>query len=387
MPEAPTSVADGTLPGLGCAIVSPVTGHRPKRTWGIPPLQALAAAEYGSAQSGPADGGITMAAIASRRGGIGFASRSRQIAVALATGVLVVACGSSGGSGATPPAPGTSDAFALPSFALPSGFAGGGGNASEPQGPPTGKVRLANFYAPNGQPGPALDIYDLPRPGPSDKPLIANLAYGQVSAYVSPRAGGNGSTYNNLYIYPAGSKTPGQPIDGLQSGGNISQSGWEAGQQGTYVLGTNAQGPNGSPNVSFQEVDEVMPGNATVSLPSAPPGGAVMAVNEFGVPQGDTFPLVEVRIDGVCPADEQNPTSGPVVLSQINGTSFGVSSGSHTVDAVVDPAPGTGLSADQCKAAAAAASASVSATAGSPALVLFYGPSMSSLKIVVVPVG
>lgn len=327
-----------------------------------------------------------MAANASRERGIGPESRSRQLAVALATMALLAACGSSGGGGATPPNPGTSDAFALPSFAPPAGTAGGGG-ADEPQGPPTGKVRLANFYAPNGQPGPALDIYDLSRPGPSDKPLIANLAYGQVSAYVSPRAGGNGSTYNNLYIYPAGSKTPGQPIDGMQSGGNMSQSGWEAGQQETYVLGTNTQGANGSPNVSFEEVEEVMPGNATVSLPSAQPGGAVVAVNDFGVPQGDTVPGVEIRIDGVCPADERNATSGPVVLSQINGSSFGLSPGSHTVDAVVDPAPGSGLSADQCKAATAAASASVNATAGSPVLVLVYGPAMSGLKIVAVPVG
>ena len=327
-----------------------------------------------------------MAAIASREGGIGSAGRGRQLAVVVATSALLVACGSSDGGGATPPNPGSSSAFTLPSFALPSGFLGSG-TADEPQGPPTGKIRLANFYAPNGQPGPALDIYDLSRPGSTDKPLIANLGYGQVSAYVSPRAAGNGSTYNNLYIFPAGSKTPGQPIDGMQSGGNMSQSGWEAGQQGTYVLGTNSQGANGSPNVSFQEVEEVMPGNATVSLPSAAPGGAVLAVNDFGVPQGDTVPGVEVRIDGVCPADEQSPTSGPVVLSQINGTSFGVSAGSHTVDAVVDHAPGTGLSADQCKAATAAASASVSATAGSPVLVLIYGPAMSGLKIIAAPVG
>jgi len=327
-----------------------------------------------------------MAAIANRDGGIGSTGRTRQLAVALATIALLAACGSSAGGGATPPIPGSSSAFALPSFALPAGSAGGGA-PDEPQGPPAGKIRLANFYAPNGQPGPALDIYDLSRPGSTDKPLIANLGYGQVSAYVSPRTGGNGSTYNNLYIFPAGSKTPGQPIDGMQSGGNMSQSGWQAGQQGTYVLGTNAQGANGSPNVSFQEVEEVMPGNATVSLPSAAPGGAVIAVNDFGVPQGDTIPLVEVRIDGVCPADERSPTSGPVVLGQINGTTFGVSSGSHTVDAVVDPAPGSGLSADQCKAATAAASASVNATAGSPLLVLVYGPSMSNLKIVAVPVG
>jgi hypothetical protein len=313
---------------------------------------------------------------------------SRTLPALAAAALILAACGSSAGAGgASSPNAGASSALAIPSLSLPSGFPSGGGTANEPQGPPTGKIRLANFYAPNGQPGPALDFYDLSHPGANDKPLVADLAYGQVSAYTSPRAEGNGSGYDNLYIFPAGSKTYGQPIDGMQSGTNISQSGWQAGQQATYVLGTNAQGPSGSPNVSFQEVDEVMPGNASVSMPSVQPGGAVIFVNTFGVPQGDSVPQVEVRVDGVCPADEQNPTSGPVVLSSINGLGIGVTPGSHTVDAVVDPAPGSGLSADQCKAATSAASATISAAAGTPVLVLFYGPSMTDLKIVSAPVG
>ena len=61
--------------------------------------------------------------------------------------------------------------------------------------------------------------------------------------------------------------------------------------------------------------------------------------------------------------------------------------GSHTVEAVPDPAPGTGLSADQCKAAKAAATTSISATAATPMLVLVYGPTMTQLKQVVVPEG
>jgi hypothetical protein len=296
--------------------------------------------------------------------------------------VIAAGCGSSGGSASASPGASTGS-FALPSLA----FASSGGNPNEPGGPPAGKIRLANFYAPGGQPGPALDLYDLSRPGSSDKPLVADLAYGKVSAYVSPRTGGNGDTYNNLYIFPAGSQTYGQPIDGMQSGGNISQSGWQAGLQGTYVLGTNAQGASGSPNVSFQEFDEIMPGNAAVSLPSAPAGGAVIAVNDYGVPAGDTIPLVEFRIDGVCPAIGQSPSSGAVVLSQINGSTFGVSTGSHTVDAVVDPAPGSGLTADQCKAAPAAASTTVTTPAGSAVLVLFYGPSIQDIRAVAVPVG
>jgi hypothetical protein len=307
-------------------------------------------------------------------------ARIRMIGLVAAC-LIAAGCGSGGGGSAS--AGDASGSFAIPSFTIGSA----GGNANEPSGPPAGKIRLANFYAPNGQPGPAIDLYDLSQPSGSDKPLVAGLAYGQVSAYVSPRTGGNGSTYNNLYIYPAGSQTYKQPIDGMQSGGNISQSGWGAGLQGTYVLGTNAQGANGSPNVSFQEFDEIMPGNAAVSLPSAPPGGAVIAVNDYGVPQGDTIPLVEVRIDGVCPAVGRSPTSGAVVLSQINGWTFGVSPGSHTVDAVVDPAPGAGLTADQCKAAPAAASTTVTAAEGSPVLVLFYGPTIHDIRVVSVPVG
>jgi hypothetical protein len=85
----------------------------------------------------------------------------------------------------------------------------------EPSGPPAGKIRVANFFLVNGnKPGPPLDFYDTQQPAKSDKPLISHLGYGQISGYVSPRSDAG---YSNLYIFPAGSKVWGKPVDGTRS--------------------------------------------------------------------------------------------------------------------------------------------------------------------------
>jgi hypothetical protein len=113
----------------------------------------------------------------------------------------------------------------------------------EPTGPPTGKIRVANFYLnAKGLPGATLDFYDTSRPSKSDKPLISGLKYGEISAYVSPRAAGplsdfTGADYAQLYIFQHGCKTFGGNVDGMQDGGNITQTGWVHGQQETLVLG------------------------------------------------------------------------------------------------------------------------------------------------------
>jgi hypothetical protein len=320
----------------------------------------------------------------------------RLSAALLVAASLVTACSSTsatpsgaggGGQSGNSAPPAGLGSFAVPSFA-PFGGAGSGSAAPiahEPAGQPTGKIRLANFFAPNGQPGPALDFYDTNQPAPTDKPLVANLGYGQLSDYVSPRNEGYGSTYANLYLFPAGSQVSGHPIGGMTSGSNISNAGWETGQQLTYILGTDAQGFSGGPQISFEEVDEVWPSAASITLATAPAGEAVLYVNTYGAPHADADPGLEIRIDGVCPQAGGHATGGASVLSTNNGTSFGVSPGSHTVEIVVDPAPGQGLSAAQCKAAKAATSASVNASAASPTVMLVYGPTMSSLKTVSAP--
>ena len=68
----------------------------------------------------------------------------------------------------------------------------------EPQGSPTGKIRVVNLYSADGQPGGPIDLYDNFRPTTSDTPIISNLAYGQISDYVSPRAPGPGEPSNQI---------------------------------------------------------------------------------------------------------------------------------------------------------------------------------------------
>ena len=78
--------------------------------------------------------------------------------------------------------------------------AGGGGDAG------TATIRVANVYELMGQAGGPIDLYDVRLPGPSDVPLIKNLAYGQISDYVSPRFDFSG--YSMLWLFPAGSTQP-----------------------------------------------------------------------------------------------------------------------------------------------------------------------------------
>src|SRR6202012_5805562 len=59
------------------------------------------------------------------------------------------------------------------------------GGGQHRYGPPTGKIRIANLAEINGQPIGPVDLYDVYRLDSTSGPVIKNLAYGQVSAYVS----------------------------------------------------------------------------------------------------------------------------------------------------------------------------------------------------------
>jgi hypothetical protein len=264
----------------------------------------------------------------------------------------------------------------------------------EPAGPPAGKIRVANFFLLNGtKPGPALDFYDTQQPAKSDKPLISKLGYGQISAYVSPRSDAG---YSNLYIFPAGSKVWGKPVDGTRSGTNIANSGWVQGQQETVVMGTNA-----SPNQpTFATVAEVEPPKSA-DLKSAllkPTGGkGLLAVNVSGLIEGTSkYGDIDLRIDGTCPdnidtsgkpaQDSNNPTS-PAALGNYNAANFPLSPGSHKLNVVDEPGPGSGLTQQQCDTAPAKASVAVKITKAQPTLVFIYGSSPTAPKTLVAHVG
>jgi hypothetical protein len=264
----------------------------------------------------------------------------------------------------------------------------------EPAGPPTGKIRVANFFLVNGnKPGPALDFYDTSQPAKSDKPLISHLGYGKISAYVSPRSDAG---YSNLYIFPAGSRTSGKPVDGTRSGTNIANSGWVQGQQETVVMGTNA-----SPNQpTFSTVAEAEPPKSA-ELKTAllkPTGGkGLLVVNVSGLIEGTTkYGDVDLRIDGSCPdnvlttgkpAQDSNNTTSPAALGNYNAANFPLAAGSHKLNVVADAGPGSGLTQQRCDVAPAKASTVVKITKAQPTLLFIYGPSPAASKTLVAHIG
>jgi hypothetical protein len=264
---------------------------------------------------------------------------------------------------------------------------------SEPAGPPTGKIRVANFFLVNRvKPGPALDFYDVSQPSKTDKPLISHLSYGQISSYVSPRADAG---YSNLYIFPAGSKTWGKPLDSLRSGTNISNSGWVQGQQETVVMGTSTD----VNQPTFAEVAEVEPKSADLKTMLLKPAGGkgLLAINVNGLIEGTAkYGDIDLRIDGACPdntlttgkpaQDSSNPTT-PAALANYNAADFPLSLGSHKLNVVAEPGPGSGLDQQQCAGAPAKASLAVKISKAQPTLVFIYGASPGAPKTLVAHVG
>ena len=312
--------------------------------------------------------------------------------IGLVAVVSLGACGGGGGSKSSAKNP--LAGLTLPSLTTTTGSTGTTVGANEPRGSATGKIRIANLFAPNGQPGPALDFYDTPHPAASDNPLISNLGYGQVSQYVAPRASDPGGS-SNLYIFPAGSKTNGTPFIGMQSGSNISNAGWNSGQQFTIVMGTNSQGMSGQPNPTFQDILESAPGPDEAPIWVKPETGkGVVGVNLEGFPP-DAGPNPSLRIDGTCPSNidpqTNKPAAGsgePAVLGSGTGNAnFVLASGSHTFEVPLSPGAGQALTAAQCKSTKASASGSVQVPDGQRVIVFIYGPSRKDLRIASTGVG
>jgi hypothetical protein len=145
-------------------------------------------------------------------------------AAAIATALTLAACsGSSGGHPSTP---------------LPTSRAGGG--ATTPVTVPTGATttastgatsqvteRFVDMYTNSGKPGPAIDIYDTP-PGQRATPLLKDVAYGTVTAYVHPHLEQNTPNIISLYALPTGEdpvakQADEQGLGGVQDDGSHPQ--------------------------------------------------------------------------------------------------------------------------------------------------------------------
>ncbi len=140
---------------------------------------------------------------------------------------------------------------------------------------PSGKVRIFHGYATDAGPGPTVDVYpSVPVEFTSNtqpagtKPLIAGLAYGQMSDYVTvfsrPNQPGQLSYYNT-----------GKSDDADCIWGCTPPSGFKAGDQGTIFIEQTVD-ISGTASVSFGTVKE----HGSMELPAPSAGdGLVVGVS------------------------------------------------------------------------------------------------------------
>ena len=291
----------------------------------------------------------------------------RIVLVTLACAVALAACvGGGKGNDAS-----TRVDNAAPAAAQPAGTTGSSPFAASAgrmaRGPAIGKIRVINTIAVNGAPGSAIDVYDISRPDESTRPLIANLPYGQASEYVSPHGWTAGDTRSNLYVLPAGSKTP----SGALTGGNIDNSGFEAGDQLTLALhGTDL----GFGIKQFAETGKRI--HPWLGMDPTPPAGQGLLLLREAVSRvsNEPEPVMYLSIDGACPRKDNG----------IEGR-YQVAPGDHTLGLVTSP-PGMGLTQEMCAEKTPVASVHTHVDAGQSIDVVAYGPS-SALKLLAAPVG
>lgn len=290
--------------------------------------------------------------------------RRTGLCVVLAATTVLAGCGGGGGTS-------SSDSAAASSVLARLSSAAAGLTAttrSQPHGVPTGKIRVINLYSSDGRPGGPIDLFDVFHPTASDVPIIKNLAYGQASDYVSPRAAaGNPS---QLWLFPAGSLQP----SGAYTGSNISNAGWTADQQVTVVL----MPGSASGSVGSKDLNDAPSADATAT----PPAGEATVLTWNADFNLSAVPNAYLAVDGRCPAALDQSPGEPGML----GGTFAVPAGPHTLG-VIGSVAGSGMTAQQCgaKAAAAPAAASLTAAGGGRVDVVGYQDG-GTWKLLVAPV-
>jgi hypothetical protein len=244
-------------------------------------------------------------------------------------------------------------------------------------GPPTGKIRVANVLELSGQPSGPVDLYDTRTPDSTATPLIKNLAFGQISDYVSPRAADNyPNSPSNLYIFPAGTKQASSPY-----GDRIDNSGYASSDQTTVALGTTHF--SGTSAIALPALDEAGQRlNANRDSMRVIPSGQALLVLLQGNMSADSLPELYLMIDGTCPLTSSNPRNrNPTAIgTDIN---FAVTPGAHTLGIVTSPR-GHGLL--NCTGKKPGQTASVTVTAGQRYAVLIYGLPSDGFRVLTAPI-
>lgn len=253
--------------------------------------------------------------------------------------------------------------------------AGQNGPSKHHYGPPTGKIRIANLAEINGKPIGPVDLYDVLRPDSTSVPIIKNLAYGQVSDYVSPRAGDNcqGCT-SQLYLYQAGQKTGTTPY-----GTNIDNSGFASTDQMTIALGPSTLSI-GYP--ALVEAGKRKPQWIDTSR-TVPAGKALLITLQANVNVLDSLPELYLMIDGTCPLATN--FSNKIPTSVGTEVHFAVAPGTHTLGIVTSPR-GHGLLNCSGKTPVPGSTSTVNVAGGQRYVVFIYGMMSDGLKTAGAPI-
>jgi len=242
--------------------------------------------------------------------------------------------------------------------------------ASQPtSGPPTGKIRVVNLIYLGDKPAGALDLYDVNRPDSTAKPIITNLAFGEVSAYVTPRSP---SSYpgvpSNLYMFPAGSRTVALPYGALEN------SGFVQGDQVTVVLGPSSMGASGISRFDVAEEGKRIVKERQDAQHAIPPGQALLLVRDADGNIVTSLPERYIMIDGNCP----QPADGPQYRPGTEGR-YPLAPGAHTLR-VVSALKGKALV--KCSGGTLGAPTTLTVQAGRRYLALMYGVESDGFKVV-----
>ncbi len=249
----------------------------------------------------------------------------------------------------------------------------GGAAAPQPAGPPTGKIRIANLLEIGGKPSGAVDVYDMVRPDSATKPLIAHLGFGEVSAYVSPRAPADfQGVRSNLYMFPAGQRKASLPF-----GTNLENLGFLAADQVTVVLGPSSMAGPAIASFDVPEEGLRIPKAQQDSQHVIPPGKALLIVRDADRDL-DTLPERYIMVDGACPHPPNVKGTFPVREGV-----FPIAPGTHTLGVVTSPL-GHGL--NDCSGKHPGATTALAVTAGRRYLALVYGLPSDGFKVAAAPI-
>jgi len=235
-------------------------------------------------------------------------------------------------------------------------------------GPPNGKIRVANLLELHGQPSGPVDLYDVPHPDSSVTPIIANLSYGQISAYVSPRRGSTGGR-SNLYLFQAHQKTGTDPF-----GANIDHSGFDSTDQLTIALAPTSMGSGnaGIGGVYIEEGGKRLNSMVADKETAAQAGGALLIMSAANS-MIDTLPQQYLVVDGTCPS--------PIFAGSMQ--LFPVAPGSHTLGLVISP---HGRTLQTCAGHSPVSTVQVNVAAGQRYVVWMYGLPTDGFKILAAPI-